>query len=86
MQAFFNDGSATSRVEVEYPLGHRRRRAEAHPLLLNKFETSLHTRFPPKGCQAVLDFFADRECLVTMPVDEFMNCLLAHRKWAGIRP
>ena len=37
VQVFFRDGTATSRVEVEYPLGHRRRRKEAEPVLLEKF-------------------------------------------------
>jgi hypothetical protein len=37
VQVFFKDGTATLRVEVEYPLGHRRRRKEAEPVLLDKF-------------------------------------------------
>jgi 2-methylcitrate dehydratase len=77
VQVFFSDGSATSRVEVEYPLGHRRRRAEALPLLLNKFETSLHTRFSPERCQMILELFADRERLAAMPVDEFMELFIS---------
>jgi 2-methylcitrate dehydratase len=37
VQVFFKNGTATARVEVEYPLGHRRRRNEAEPVLLDKF-------------------------------------------------
>jgi len=37
VQVFFKNGTATARVEVEYPLGHRRRRKEAEPILLEKF-------------------------------------------------
>ena len=33
VQVVFGDGSATDLVEVEVPLGHPRRRAEAIPLL-----------------------------------------------------
>ena len=40
VQVFFKDGTATSRVEVEYPLGHRRRRKEAEPVLLEKFRSA----------------------------------------------
>ena len=40
VQVFFKDGTATSRVEVEYPLGHRRRRKEAEPVLLQKFRSA----------------------------------------------
>ena len=37
VQVFFNDGSSTPQVAVEYPLGHRRRRAEGIPKLIEKF-------------------------------------------------
>jgi 2-methylcitrate dehydratase len=40
VQVFFKDGTATSKVEVEYPLGHRRRRKEAEPVLLEKFRSA----------------------------------------------
>ena len=41
VQVFFKDGTATEQVAVEYPIGHRRRRAEGLPLLVEKFEGSL---------------------------------------------
>ena len=31
------DGTVLDEVEVEYPVGHKRRRAEGTPLLINKF-------------------------------------------------
>ena len=37
VQVFFKDGSSTEKVVVEYPIGHRRRRAEGMPLLVKKF-------------------------------------------------
>jgi 2-methylcitrate dehydratase PrpD len=40
VQVFFRNGTATKRVEVEYPLGHRRRRHEAEPVLLAKFRSA----------------------------------------------
>jgi 2-methylcitrate dehydratase PrpD len=40
VQVFFRNGTATQRVEVEYPLGHRRRRREAEPVLLKKFRAA----------------------------------------------
>src|SRR5207249_7515016 len=45
VQVFFADGTATENVEVEYPLGHRRRRKEGIPLLVKKFEDNTRTRF-----------------------------------------
>lgn len=77
VQVFFTDGSSTPRVEVGYPLGHRRRRAEALPLLLDKFKNSLRARFPPERCQAILDLFADQERLAAMPVDQFMELFIS---------
>ena len=47
VQVFFKDGSSTEKVAVEYPIGHRRRRAEGMPLLVKKFETNLASRFAP---------------------------------------
>src|SRR6266702_1960282 len=51
----FADGSTFDEVVVEYPLGHRRRRAEGIPLLVEKFRTNLARRFPAKQQQAILD-------------------------------
>lgn len=41
----FKDGSKVGPVEVEYPLGHRRRRHEGLPLLYEKCAKNLRTRF-----------------------------------------
>ncbi|HEX5420019.1 MAG TPA: bifunctional 2-methylcitrate dehydratase/aconitate hydratase, partial [Gammaproteobacteria bacterium] len=46
VQVFFKDGSSTPRIEIEYPLGHRRRRAEGIPLLVEKFRRNAAARFP----------------------------------------
>jgi 2-methylcitrate dehydratase len=72
VQVFFKDGTATAKVEVEYPLGHRRRRAEGIPLLVKKFQDNVATRLPPAQAHAVLDVCQDRARLEAMPVDEFM--------------
>ncbi|KFI22122.1 bifunctional 2-methylcitrate dehydratase/aconitate hydratase [Nitrosococcus oceani] len=77
VQVFFSDGGSTSRVEVAYPLGHRRRRAAALPLLRDKFQNSLGGCFPPERCQKILDLFSDRERLAAMPVDEFMELFIS---------
>jgi 2-methylcitrate dehydratase len=76
VQVFFTDGSATERVEVEYPLGHRRRRAEALPLLLRKCRDNLSTRLPAERAAALIELCLDRERLSTMPVNQFMELLI----------
>src|SRR5437016_3502766 len=48
VQVFFTDGTSSPRVEVEYPIGHRRRRKDAVPLLRKKFKDALATRFDAK--------------------------------------
>src|SRR5437016_8758635 len=55
----FNDGGRTKEVVVEYPIGHRRRRKEGIPLLIDKFRINLARRFPAKQQQAILDVALD---------------------------
>jgi 2-methylcitrate dehydratase len=73
VQVWFRDGSCTDKVTVEYPIGHRRRRAEGIPLLLAKFEKNLRSRLPPAAVERVLAAAADQERLEQMPVPEFVG-------------
>ncbi|OIN06620.1 bifunctional 2-methylcitrate dehydratase/aconitate hydratase [Oceanisphaera psychrotolerans] len=72
IQIFFKDGTSTEKVKVEYPIGHRRRRAEAIPVLERKFMRNLQTRFPPARCRHILALCLDRQRLEVTPVNEFM--------------
>ncbi|MGF1765308.1 bifunctional 2-methylcitrate dehydratase/aconitate hydratase [Aliivibrio kagoshimensis] len=72
MQIFFKDGSSTSKVEIEYPIGHRRRRAEGIPVLEKKFARNLQTRFPPVQCQKIVELCANQKQLEATAVNEFM--------------
>ena len=73
VQIFFRDGSKTAKLQVEYPIGHRRRRKEGMPALVDKFRTNLARRFPAKQQQAVLDICLDQKKLEEMPVHEFVD-------------
>ena len=73
VQVFFKDGSKTNQVAVEYPIGHRRRRAEGMPLLVKKFEANLASRFTPVECEKILQLCADPEKLDATPVDRFTD-------------
>jgi 2-methylcitrate dehydratase len=73
VQVFFKDGSQTEKAAVEYPLGHRRRRAEAIPLLEAKFKNSLAGRFAPDQAHKILDLFQDPDRLGPLPVHEFVD-------------
>ncbi|MGB7216553.1 MAG: bifunctional 2-methylcitrate dehydratase/aconitate hydratase [Gammaproteobacteria bacterium] len=69
----FVDGSATERIEIEYPLGHRERRAEGIPLLLEKLARNLRSRFDSARSGRIEALLDDRGALEAMPVDEFMS-------------
>jgi 2-methylcitrate dehydratase len=73
VQVFFKDGTKTDFVEVPFPLGHRRRRQEALPLLEEKFKENLAIHLPEKQMTAILPLFRDHERLEGMPVHEFVD-------------
>ncbi|MCC4800766.1 bifunctional 2-methylcitrate dehydratase/aconitate hydratase [Enterovibrio norvegicus] len=73
VQVFFTDGSSTERVEVEYPIGHRRRREEGIPVLEAKFKRNLQTRFPSAQTEKIYALCCDQDTLMTTPVTTFME-------------
>lgn len=75
IQIHYRDGSATERVAVEYPVGHRRRRTEGLPLLIAKFDQSLAGRVPPAQSRSIRDLLHDRRRLESTPVHAFMDLL-----------
>jgi 2-methylcitrate dehydratase len=77
VQVFFKDGTSTERVEVEYPLGHRRRRHEAQPLLLEKARNNLGTHLPPERVEEVIALCMDRPRLEATAVPAFLELLVA---------
>lgn len=76
IQIFFKDGSKTDKIEVEYPVGHRRRREEGIPVLVEKFKQNVATRFPSKHARDIVELCEDKDELEATPVNEFMNLLM----------
>jgi 2-methylcitrate dehydratase len=76
VQVFFKDGTSTEKVEVEYPLGHRRRRSEGIPLLFKKFRENVLTRFPAGKAESIQHLLSDRKTLECVTVNEFMEMLI----------
>ncbi|HVF65496.1 MAG TPA: bifunctional 2-methylcitrate dehydratase/aconitate hydratase [Casimicrobiaceae bacterium] len=72
----FNDGARTDEIVVEYPIGHRRRRSEGMPVLVEKFKTNLNRRFPAKQQAAILDVALDPAKLRAMPVHAFVDLMV----------
>jgi 2-methylcitrate dehydratase len=75
VQVFFKDGTSTPKVEIAYPLGHRRRRAEGIPLLVQKFRHNLATRFTGTRADAIAKLLLDREKLEATTVPALMDML-----------
>src|SRR5882724_1658001 len=72
----FADGKKLQEIVVEYPIGHKRRRKEGMPVLVEKFQTNLARRFPTKQCKAILDLCLDPKKLAATPVNEFVDMMV----------
>ena len=77
LQIFFKDGSSSEKVEVEYPLGHRRRREEGIPKLIKKFKTNLQTQFSESRSNTILELCLDEGKLESTSVIDFMELMTA---------
>jgi 2-methylcitrate dehydratase len=72
VQVWFADGTRTERVAIDFPVGHRRRRAEGIPQLVEKFERNLATLFGAQQRAAIVAAFADQDRFERLAVEEFM--------------
>ncbi len=76
VQVFFKDGTSTENIEVHFPIGHRKRREEGIPVLLQKFEASLSGKLRDGQWDKLNILCANHEQLLATPVDEFMALLV----------
>jgi 2-methylcitrate dehydratase len=76
VQVFFKDGTASERIAVDFPIGHRQRRAEGISVLVKKFEASVAAHFSAKQTESIKSLCADRARLERMPVHEFVAGLV----------
>jgi len=72
VQVWFADGTRTERVAIDYPIGHRRRRAEGIPQLVAKFERNLATLFGAKQRSEIAAACSDQDRFERLPVEDFM--------------
>jgi 2-methylcitrate dehydratase len=72
IEVIFSD-ETTQSAEVHFPLGHRRRRAESRPRLLDKFQANIIQRFDPRKTQAMLQLWDDEPKFWKMRVSEWMD-------------
>ena len=73
MRIEFRDGTSTPEIQIDYPLGHPRRRREGLPMVERKFRRGLEMTFPPKRQRQIMDICSDAARLKSMPVDRFMD-------------
>ncbi|QDP72532.1 bifunctional 2-methylcitrate dehydratase/aconitate hydratase [Legionella israelensis] len=73
IKLIFKDGSESEQITIEYPIGHKRRRKEGIPVLLDKFKRNLATRFSASECEKILNAMNDTHSLAKMPVTNFMS-------------
>jgi 2-methylcitrate dehydratase len=69
----FHDGASLPELAVEYPIGHRRRRAEGMPLLVEKFRTNLARRFTPERQRQILALSLNQTALEAMAVSDYVD-------------
>jgi 2-methylcitrate dehydratase len=72
IQVFFKGGAKTERVEVEFPIGHRKRRAEGIPVLVAKFADAIAGHLPARRCEAIKSLCDDQKELESTSVTDFM--------------
>ena len=75
VQVFFGDGSATEKITIDYPVGHRRRREEGIPLLREKFERHLRGGVSEASATRILSLSSNQEMFETTTVNEMMGLL-----------
>lgn len=73
LQIFYHDGTYSEKITVEYPIGHRRRRAEGIPELIKKFSKNLNREFDPEHAAKILNLNLDYEKLAATPVHEYVD-------------
>ncbi|HXR90967.1 MAG TPA: bifunctional 2-methylcitrate dehydratase/aconitate hydratase [Steroidobacteraceae bacterium] len=78
LQVFFRGGGSTPRVQVDFPIGHRKRREEGMPVLVRKFESSVDAWFKPKQAERIRGLFSGAATLDALPVNELMAALVTN--------
>ena len=73
IQIHFNDGSSTEAIEVEYPIGHKRRREEGIPVLEQKFMSNLKITFDAAKCDEIYTLCTNQEALENTSVTDFQE-------------
>jgi 2-methylcitrate dehydratase len=74
VRVVFADGTATERVEIEYPLGHPRRRAEALPRLRTKLHANIEAAVGSRA-EALVSLLLEDASLPSLPARALVEAL-----------
>jgi 2-methylcitrate dehydratase len=77
VQVFFKDGTPSEKISIDYPIGHRKRRAEGIPVLEAKFEKALSGHLAPAQVRGILQACASPEALESMQISDFLGLFTA---------
>ena len=69
----FNDGTKSDEIVVEYPVGHKRRREEGLPLLVDKYKTNLRRIFDDAQVKKIEEATLNFDLIQTMKADDFIS-------------
>jgi 2-methylcitrate dehydratase len=73
VQVFFKDGTPSEKISIDYPIGHRKRRAEGIPVLEAKFEKALSGHLAQEQVRRILQACASPEAMENMQVSDFID-------------
>jgi 2-methylcitrate dehydratase len=73
VQVFFQDGTSTEKVSIDYPIGHRKRRAEGIPVLMAKFQAAIRAHLPAAQADRLMALAGKPDALEAMPISDFLN-------------
>ena len=73
VEVFFKDGSSTGKVSIDYPIGHRERRGEGIPVLLQKFEAAIGGQLPAKRVEQILALTQDTSRFEATPIHRLVD-------------
>ena len=76
IQVFFKDGSSSERIEVSYPIGHRRRREEGIPVLVRKFQSAIGDHYSSDQAASIESACSEQKALESLPVSDFVAKLV----------
>ena len=71
------DGTKLDELVIEYPIGHKRRRSDGIPLLIEKYRKNLGRIYSKEEQSGILDLTLNFEKLSATPVDELMSLLVS---------